>query len=311
MRFETIIEKDKIILGDTDSGTKAAIFLYGALLKEFSILKNGEETNVINGFKDHEDAVKNMTGSFKSAKLFPFVCRVRDGEYSFEGVNYKINKFYLNKEALHGLMFDAVFEIKETQSNDKGVFATLVYHYTKKDEGFPFAFDMEVTYLLQKDNLLSIATVITNTGNTDMPLSDGWHPYFKLGKKVDDLKVQLNTNKILEFDERLLPTGKLLPFDKFKLPETFGETSFDHCFLLNEGTDTACILRDECEGLELKVLAGRTYPYLQIFTPSDRESIALENLSSAPDAFNNGMGLIVAKPGQTCQFKTAYQLTLL
>jgi aldose 1-epimerase len=47
---------------------------------------------------------------------------------------------------------------------------------------------------------------------------------------------------------------------------------------------------------------------LQIYTPEDRKSIAIENLSSAPDAFNNGMGLLVLEPGETKMFTTTYQI---
>lgn len=310
MRFEINKIENKIILKDGVSGTSAEVFAFGALLNKFSVVKNGEETNVINGFEDVADAEQNIRNGFKSAKLSPYVCRVRDGEYSFEDRNYKVDKFYLNKEAIHGLLFDAMFEMTRKESDDEGAMVALLYHYNKKEEGFPFEYDIEVTYTLQKENVLSVITTITNRGGTDMPLCDGWHPYFKLGEKVDNLKVQMNTKQLVEFDARLLPTGKILPFDRFGSPESFCDTSFDHCFLLNENADSACVLRDEAEGLELKIIPDKSYPYLQIYTPSDRESIAVENLSSAPDAFNNGMGLIVAKPGEIYQFKTTYQLTV-
>jgi aldose 1-epimerase len=312
MRFESIISgKNKIILKDNSSGTFAEIFSFGALLNKFSILKNGIETNLINGFENIEDARKNITNGFKSAKLAPFVCRVKNGEYVFENKNFKLDKFYLSKEAIHGLMFDAPFEIKETGSDNKNSFIKFEFHYVKKNEGFPFSFKMEITYELKKENALSIITKITNTGDTNMPVSDGWHPYFKLGEKVNDLEVQLNTNQILEFDERLLPTGKISPFTKFNSSEIFGETKLDHCFLLNEDADAGCIIRDEKNNLELKIIADKSYPYLQIYTPDDRKSIAIENLSSAPDSFNNGMGLIIAKPNGMHQFKTTYQISVL
>jgi aldose 1-epimerase len=54
-----------------------------------------------------------------------------------------------------------------------------------------------------------------------------------------------------------------------------------------------------------------SYPYLQLYTPPHRESIAIENLSAAPDAFNNGMGLINLEPGASATFKTAYTISCL
>jgi aldose 1-epimerase len=52
------------------------------------------------------------------------------------------------------------------------------------------------------------------------------------------------------------------------------------------------------------------YPYLQIYTPDHRQSIAIENLSGAPNSFNNGMGLIRMAPRQTLTFNLWYQLSI-
>jgi len=55
----------------------------------------------------------------------------------------------------------------------------------------------------------------------------------------------------------------------------------------------------------------RSYPYLQIYTPPHRRSIAIENISGVPDAFNNGMGFITLEPDQSAIFKTTYKIKLL
>ena len=132
-----------------------------------------------------------------------------------------------------------------------------------------------------------------------------------LEKKIDNLIFQLNSNQMIEFDERLLPTGKILPFDKFISAKKFGDTKFDHCFKLNENAQPACVLRDEEAQIELKIIPERSYSYLQLYTPDDRKSIAIENLSSPPDAFNNNMSLVTAKPGEIYNFTAKYQLTFL
>ena len=125
MRFEINKKENKIILKDSASGTSAEVFVFGALLNKFSFVKNGEESNVINGFEDVADAEKNITNGFKSAKLSPFVCRVKDGEYSFEDKNYTLHKFYLNKEAIHGLVYDALYEAKDFGASDEEAFVIL------------------------------------------------------------------------------------------------------------------------------------------------------------------------------------------
>jgi aldose 1-epimerase len=298
----------KIILEETNC-SKAEIFSFGALLNYFSIRQNEEEVNVIDGYENVDEAVKKIDRGFWSAKLSPFVCRVENGEYIFENKKHKIDKFYLGKEAIHGLIYDAHFSIKSSGSNEDAAFATLEYLYNKAGQGFPFVYKIEVKYELRKNHALNISTTIVNAGVDEMPLADGWHPYFKFGEKVDDLRFQMNAEQMIEFDHRLLPTGKLLPFDQFISSKKLGSNHFDHCFLLKQNPMPACVLSDDENKITLKILPENSYPYLQIYTPDDRKTIAIENLSSTPDSFNNGMGLIVLKPNESKHFATTFQLS--
>jgi aldose 1-epimerase len=44
-----------------------------------------------------------------------------------------------------------------------------------------------------------------------------------------------------------------------------------------------------------------------LYTPENRKSIAIENLSAAPDCFNNKMGLQQLEPQAKIYFETTYQ----
>jgi aldose 1-epimerase len=116
---------------------------------------------------------------------------------------------------------------------------------------------------------------------------------------------------MVEFNNHLLPTGKFTPYRKFEKMELFGDTFLDNCFVVKDNSMPACILRDEKAQLQLSIITDVSYPYLQVYTPPHRKSIAIENLSSTPDSFNNGMGLIIIKPGEQYSFVTSYQITLL
>ena len=140
-----------------------------------------------------------------------------------------------------------------------------------------------------------------------MPLSDGWHPYFKFDQSINNLSLKINAAQILEFDDKLLPTGKIFPFNKFQTLEKLNDKFFDNCFLLKNTTEPACIIEDIKNKLRLKILPSENYPYLQVYTPPHRKSIAIENLSSAPDAFNNKMGLIILQPSESKTFTTTFQ----
>ena len=299
-----------ICLTDEEQQTTAEIYATGALLNRFSIQQNGKPFNVVDGFSNPEDAAANITNGFKSAKLSPFVCRLKEGKYLFEEKEYKINKFYLQTEAIHGLIYNAPFKVTASGADDTRAFVTLSYEYTNTEEGFPFRYLAEVTYELEQNNRLILSTAIQNTGTGNLPLSDGWHPYFTLGETVDELLLQLNTKNIAEFDDKLLPNGNFTPYTTFVTPRLLGDTFLDNCFVVNDTDLPACTLQNPSTGLQLSIVAHASYPYLQVYTPPHRKSIAVENLSSVPDAFNNGIGLIILGAGESRSFTTSYQLSI-
>jgi aldose 1-epimerase len=148
-------------------------------------------------------------------------------------------------------------------------------------------------------------------GKTNMPLNDGWHPYFTLGKKIDEVEIKFNSKELVEFDEGLLPNGKLSIYNTFNRYKTFGNTFLDNCFTLNNSTEAAFQMRDKEVGVELSIYPAASYPFLQVYTPPARMSIAVENLSGVPDSFNNHRGLITLQPAESKLFSTVYELALL
>ncbi len=298
-----------IILEETEAGAKAEIYAFGALLNAFSILQNGIEKNVVYGFTNTSDAQQNITPLFQSAKLSPFVCRIKEGCYTFANQKYKFNKYFHHREALHGLLYDAIFTLIDKGVTNTSAFVTLAYDYYKNDDGYPFFYRAEIKYELKENNCLRVSTTIVNNSDVSIPVADGWHPYFSFGKKLNDVSLFINADAMVEFDNRLLPTGKYLPYSEFGELTPIGKTAFDNCFVIKENeAQPACILRDEKARLQLAIVAEKNYPYLQLFIPESRECIAIENLSSLPDSFNNAIGLTILEPTQSKRFIASYQL---
>jgi aldose 1-epimerase len=71
------------------------------------------------------------------------------------------------------------------------------------------------------------------------------------------------------------------------------------------------VLRDTEKKLQVEIRPGRQYPYLQVYTPDHRNSIAIENLSAPPDTFNNKIGLITLQPEERIIFTTSYKISKL
>jgi aldose 1-epimerase len=99
-----------------------------------------------------------------------------------------------------------------------------------------------------------------------------------------------------------------LPIVNFNSPEIFGNTFLDNCFLVNDNDKPACILTNTKTGLRLIINPGKSYPYLQVYTPDHRNSIAIENLSAVPDAFNNKIGLTILNAGESVSFETSFSI---
>ena len=307
-------DAQNVLLKDTTTGTFAEILPFcGAILHAYSIHHNGHSVNVIDSYNDATDFKNNCASKgFKGCKLSPFVCRLKDGKYSFGQRAHKIQKFYLGQNALHGLIYDANFIIVGQESGQEKASVTMQHEYRAEDPGYPFNYDCVITYELAEGNALSIITEIINKDEGHIPVADGWHPYFRLGGKIDDLQLEFQSRSMLEFDAQLIPTGKLLPYQEFGSLKKIGDTVFDNCFTLNQAEcQPLCVLRDPVQKIQIEIQPGAAYPYLQLYTPDHRNSIAIENLSSTPDAFNNGMGVITLEPGTSASFKTTYTISSL
>lgn len=102
--------------------------------------------------------------------LFPFVGKVKDKEYTYQGVTYEMT-------TQHGFARDSVFVCVE--KNDTSVtYALVSTEETKKI--YPFDFAFKVTHKLDAENprLLHIIWDVENKGDGDMYFKVGGHPGF-------------------------------------------------------------------------------------------------------------------------------------
>ncbi|KIC94718.1 aldose 1-epimerase [Flavihumibacter solisilvae] len=281
----------------------------GAMLHAFEAPINGSTYNIINNYTDIGDIDRNLSLSYKSSKLSPFACRIRDARYSWEGKQYEFEKKFIDGSAIHGLLFNKNFSEDGKQVTDFMASASFSYEYKAEDPGYPFHYRCRVTYTLLPGLTLQVQTSLQNKGEEKIPISDGWHPYFQLNAPVDDCFLQFPSGGMVEFDSHLVPTRQVLPFDTFNEPKAIGDTMLDNCFLLDpEGGQPACVFSSPDRKARIEFTTDGQYPYLQLYIPGDRKSIAIENLSSAPDSFNNRMGLVTLDPGEEKAFTLHYTI---
>lgn len=301
-----------INLKEEQTGTEIALLPgYGASLHAFRVRKEGVLFNAIDNYRDLDELEKEMGRSFKSPKLSPFPCRIADGKYEFEGKEYQFANIFADGTAIHGLLYNKAFTVTEEDAGDSSASLSLEYWYKKENAAYPFAYNCAVRYVLREGNLLEVVTTVTNLDNQVMPIADGWHPYFQLGGKIDNWMLQFHASAIVEFNDRLIPSGHLLQYDDFDSPRLIGDTFLDNCFVLKPGVvSAACELFNPANGLRVSFLPEASYPYLQLYTPPGRTSVAVENLSAAPDCFNNKMGLLLLEPGHSQNFTARYKVSV-
>lgn len=294
-----------------DNATNTIITIlpeFGALLHSFEILVEGEHLNIIDNYSSRENIEQDLAISYKSSKLSPFVCRLRNGKYSIDDEELEIRNKFTDGNAIHGLLYNKPFKIANEFADDKLANVSLRYHFKREDPGYPFDYVCEVRYTLLPQRILQVETVLLNLDMVSIPLADGWHPYFQLGGRIDDYEFQMSTDTMVEFDQHLLPTGKLIHDQTLSTAARIGDRQLDNCFVVQPIEQKPCaVLFNPGNGVYVSIFTNSRYPYLQLYTPPHRKSIAIENLSAAPDCFNNGMGLLMLAPSRSQTFTVWYQ----
>jgi len=284
-----------------------------AMLNEFVVEEKNERINVIDSYRSFDEFKNHLEEKgFLGCKLSPFVCRLNEAKYTFGEKEYFIQKSLPAKHALHGLLYDKAFTLISETANELNASITMKYEYRAEDPGYPFNYDCIVTWQLEPENKLTVITECINKDEGLIPMQDGWHPYFTLGDSIDDLHLEFQAKNMVEFNSELLPTKRLVDYSRFSTIEKLGDTFLDNCFTLDtQECQPLCVLRNVEKNIEVQLLPHESYPYLQIYTPPHRRSISIENISGAPDAFNNGMGFITLEAGQSALFQTSYKIVLL
>ena len=299
----TVIGLDIITLTDNLNNTSVLIDASnGARLHGFIV----DGFNLIDSFDSEEEMKRDFALSYKSAKMSPFACRIEDGRYVFNDKNYEFSQKFPDGSAIHGILFNRHFKVEESFVTESVACVKLSYEYTADEPGYPFKYRCEVTYSLSTGNSLTIETRIINLEDFEIPVQDGWHPYFTLGGSIDDCQLQVASSKKLVFTEKLIPNGEFTEEPQFLNSVSLKNIELDNSFLLEDVNhqNPVCVFSNPKTNRSLSIYALKNYPILQIYTPPHRKSMAIENISGAPNCFNNQMGLRLVKDSEvfSCRY---------
>lgn len=293
----TISSENKVILFNPETGEKVVILpKIGAVLVELELICENKLVQLIDlpGRKPIDE-----NDLYPSALLAPWVNRVRNGNYSFEGRNYQlpINEFNLGN-SIHGFLARKEFNISQEKCNHEFAEVSLTYNYTGDFPGYPFPFIFTLTYQLSSKGILTVNFNCKNTGKTNMPFACGWHPYFKIaGAKIKHLAISFNPTLKYISDAQMIPMSDEIV--SFQMPVRFSETTLDHVFKLESKTNHLTELTDSETKISLFLKQNSLYfPFLVVFAPRSENCVAIEPMTGNTDAFNTSDGLKVLNPNE-------------
>lgn len=288
----------------TNPETGEALYIlpeYGGIIRKMTLQKEGHLHQVINVANSPEKLAETMK-SYPSVHLFPWGNRVRDGKYSFEGVEYQlpISEIALNN-AIHGFVSFANFEVVEEEANEIEAILTFRFIYKGTYFGFPFPFNLEIQHIFSSDEGLEINYSIKNTGNQTMPMVLGWHPYFKIeGETADDWQIDFPAT------HQYISDGQMISADKvevdFKGVMDLKGRTLDAVFAVEPSSKVETKLHSPNKNLTINVwqegLKGG-FSFVVVYIPTARDCIAIEPMTGNTDAFNSGDGLMMLEAGKT------------
>lgn len=298
----------------TDEYCEILPFLGGAINSLYLQVDHGKNFNLINGYDSLDEIRSSHHKIFKGANLFPFPNRIASGKYIFGGFIFNLEKnFIAEGNAIHGLVYDREFEVEKMTKGDDCCSISLRYSPAEFVRGYPFLYTLSVEYRFSSENGLTVQTEVYNRSDCVMPFGHGWHPYFNgLNFNIDQLFLEMQVNRIFDTDDAMIPTGNFQLYDSFLLLKQIGDTSFDDCFeFKSEELTTRVVLSDPVLRRNIIVWSGdggNKYKYMQVYTPADRKSLAIEPMTCLPNSFNNGVGLELLEPKQSRSFTWGVRL---
>ncbi|WP_420151155.1 aldose 1-epimerase [Spirosoma sp.] len=313
------ISLTEYVLEHTESGEFITVVPeFGGILRRLVLRKS---TKLFALLKAPETPQALMSDeSYASALLYPFPSRIRHGVYQFEGEDFALKLNEAKRDnALHGFVHGRPFSVVSQDVTDTHAQLTLRYDYAGDTFGYPFPFVLTVTYELIQANLLRqgshweadkmcalrIRYSAQNIGTTRCPAAFGWHPYFTLtGEPIDHFSLSLPGRTPIKLDKHMIADGRS-PFEEAS-EFNLHKVELDSAFEINPTSEpdasesyAETILTSLSTGVRLIVgqqTGAGKLNYLVCYTPTRRDSIAIEPLTANVNAFNNGEGLTVLEP---------------
>ncbi len=283
---------------------------YGATIQKVLVKgRDGTYTNVVVGY-NHPSRYR-LDDNCLGACIGRFAGRISQGGFELDR-----EKFFLFQEDgvhLHGGKEGFHQKFWNIEEVVQGEWPAVKFSYKSRhlEEGYPGNLLVNVTYTLVGNALQIIHEAVTDR-STVVNLTN--HSYFKLDGSpyIDDYELELNCPYYLETDDKLLPTGNLVPVRKsennFLLPKEIGIRRMNTPFVKDIGSEKVAEISSRKTGLNMKVYTNQ--PAVVVYTPLDFPGICFET-QNYPDAPNQkDFPSAVLRPGDRYNHITIFKFDL-
>ncbi|MFC5436612.1 aldose 1-epimerase [Rhodanobacter umsongensis] len=289
-----------VMLSDHAGHRRVRIAQHGAALLGFDVPRGDATQDLADGYRDGAEVIARAGSRF--AIMVPFAGRIADARYEFDGHAQDLQPGATGaaRTSRHGFVRDADFDIAALRADDRHAGVTLRTASIRPQPGYPYAIDLEVTFILDAGGL-ALEACMRNVGTHAAPCFFGWHPYFRLADSmVDGWQLQIPAQTLIRTNADLmaLPGAAAhvalddAPALDFREPRRLGGSILDQGYADLEADADGRIrtrLRDPSSGFGIAVWQERGV--MHAFTADTasrdaRRAIALEPMECMADAFN-------------------------
>ena len=324
------------------NGLKMRVTNYGGIVTSFLVPdREGNLGDVVLGSNKLDDYINK--GGYFGCLVGRYGNRIANGRFVLNDVEHTLARNEKTNHLHGGLKgFDKkVWDATIIEDNAEGPAVELRYISEDGEEGYPGNLSVKVVYILTNDDALKIDYVATTDKDTVVNLTQ--HNYYNLAGagsgSILDHEVTIFADRFARIDEKLIPTGELIPVTGTPLdfiePTRIGERidddneqlhfagGYDHSWALNDTSGSLAIaakVHDPLSGRVMEVYT--TEPALQFYTGNfmdgsfmGKDGIAYEKRTGFcmetqhfPDSPNKPMfPSTLLKPGQEYRQTTLYK----
>jgi aldose 1-epimerase len=231
---------------------------------------------------------------FGTPFLSPWANRLEENRYWVDGSQYHINpglgniRFDHSHQPIHGLLLFERWRVGTLHADHDAAEVTSTFDFTERPKlmaQFPFAHRLEMRHSL-RNGRLHVTTRLANGCKESLPVSLGFHPYFRLpGGDRSDWELRICARKHYTLNDKRIPTGETsarkpacVQVKDVELDDVYSDLARDAegYARFSLSSETAC----------LHVGFGRRYPVGVVFAPATGNFVCIEPMCAITNALN-------------------------